>query len=78
MDTCARCTLTSVQMQSGAVNGNLPSASSHCPVSLLRWVGLTRQRGRGSIDGCSRLSDRSLTHTRGSPASRWRSFFCEW
>lgn len=78
MDTCARRALTSAQTQSGAVNGNLPSASSRCPVSLLRWVGLTRQHGRGSIDGCSRLSDRSLTHTRGSPASRWRSFFCEW
>lgn len=63
MDTCARHVLTSVQTQSGAVNGNLPSASSHCPVSLLRWVGLTRQRGWGSIDGCLRLSDRSLTHT---------------
>lgn len=67
MDTCARCALTSVQTQSGTVNGNLPSASSHCPVSLLRWVGSTRQRGQGSIDGCSRLSDRSLTHTRAAP-----------
>lgn len=67
MDTCARRALTSVQTQSGAVNGNLPSASSHCPVSLLRWAGSTRQRSRGSIDGCWRLSDRSLTHTRAAP-----------
>lgn len=78
LDTCTRRSLTSVQTRSRVVNGNLPSASSHCPVLLLLCAGLTRQHGRGSIDGCSCLSDRSLTHTRGSPASRWRSFFCEW
>lgn len=67
MDTCACRVLTSVQTQSRVVNGNLPSASSRCPVSLLRWVGLTRQHSRGSIDGCSCLSDRSCTHRRVAP-----------
>lgn len=67
MDTCAHRALTSVQMQSGVVDGNLPSASSHCSVSLLCWVGFTRQRGQGSIDGCSCLSDRSPTHRRTAP-----------
>lgn len=66
-DTCACRALTSVQTQSGAVDGNLPSASSHCSVSLLCCVGFTRQGGQGSIDGCSRLSDRSPTHRHTAP-----------
>lgn len=55
-DSCAPRSLTP---QRGAVNGPLPSAS---PLSC-RVIALGCQ---GSIDGCWRLSDRSLTHPLGS------------
>lgn len=68
LGTCARRVLTSVQTQSGAINGNLPSASSLCPASLLRWAGSTRQRGRDQwMDARVFAIDPSLTRAAPQP-----------